>query len=102
MSAMAAAVVEYSLEQQYTPWLRSRAVTLLGLFGVVIGEAIRKAAILTAGDNFTHEMQTERRPNHMLITHGIYRCGWMMQMLGDNIGCLTRSTTATQLRCCCK
>jgi hypothetical protein len=29
---------------------------------------------VTAASNFTHDIQTVKRPTHTLITHGIYRC----------------------------
>ena len=47
-------------------------VQWLGLVLVVVGEALRKASILTARCNFTHVVQLTRRPGHTLVTHGVY------------------------------
>ena len=44
----------------------------LGLALVILGEAVRKAGILTARHNFTHLVQLTRRPRHTLVTHGVY------------------------------
>lgn len=38
---------------------------------------------VTAGSNFTHALQFQRRDMHVLITHGIYRCE-------RSLGCLNR------------
>ena len=47
-------------------------VQWLGLVLVILGEALRKAGILTARRHFTHTVQTTRRPGHTLVTHGVY------------------------------
>jgi protein-S-isoprenylcysteine O-methyltransferase len=43
-----------------------------GMVIVVVGQAIRSAAMMTAGESFNHLIQTRRKANHVLITHGIY------------------------------
>ena len=40
---------------------------------IILGEMIRKAGMLTARRNFTHDVQIYRRDGHVLITSGIYR-----------------------------
>ncbi|WP_114750834.1 methyltransferase family protein [Pleomorphovibrio marinus] len=44
----------------------------LGLVGMCIGLSLRWTAILQAGKSFTHELRTEKEPNHQLITSGVY------------------------------
>jgi protein-S-isoprenylcysteine O-methyltransferase len=44
----------------------------LGVVMVVMGQAIRSLAMMTAGESFNHLIQTRRKSNHVLITHGIY------------------------------
>lgn len=47
-------------------------VQLLGLTLVIIGQVCRTAAMVTAGTNFHHFVQTKQREGHRLVTHGIY------------------------------
>jgi len=90
---MALACAEYALEWQLAPNTKARScllgcrrcthapaqgapalepVQLLGLALLILGEAVRKAGILTARHNFTHVVQLSRRPRHTLVTHGVY------------------------------
>ncbi|KAK9916461.1 hypothetical protein WJX75_002863 [Coccomyxa subellipsoidea] len=59
---------------------------------IIVGELIRKIAMVTAKHNFTHVLQSERRDNHVLVKHGIYRYfrhpgyfGWFLWMLGTQV-----------------
>jgi protein-S-isoprenylcysteine O-methyltransferase len=45
---------------------------LLGLTLVIVGQACRTAAMVTAGTNFHHFVQTKQREGHQLVTRGIY------------------------------
>ncbi|KAL7978573.1 hypothetical protein Chor_005555 [Crotalus horridus] len=45
-----------------------------GLLMVVLGDCLRKAAMLTAGSNFNHIVQNEKSESHRLVTRGVY--GW--------------------------
>ena len=47
----------------------------VGLLAVVVGEALRLAAVLTARENFTHMVRFTRAPTHQLVTTGVY--GWL-------------------------
>ncbi|KAD6119764.1 hypothetical protein E3N88_11035 [Mikania micrantha] len=47
-------------------------ISNLGLLMVVVGEIIRKLAIITAGRAFTHLIQRYHEEHHKLITHGVY------------------------------
>lgn len=73
-AAMAAGVTEYLLEERFIPQLKQHhAVSYMGLALVILGEGIRKMAMVTAASNFTHEIQHVRRAQHTLVTTGIYR-----------------------------
>jgi len=48
-------------------------VTWMGLLGVIVAQTIRCVAMATAGESFNHYIQTSKKDNHKLITHGIYR-----------------------------
>lgn len=51
-------------------------LTLQSLIGLLLtfgGSAIRIAALFTAKHNFTHEIAEEKKPEHVLVTEGIYK-----------------------------
>ncbi|XP_051121949.1 protein-S-isoprenylcysteine O-methyltransferase A-like isoform X3 [Andrographis paniculata] len=91
--AMLCALLEYSLEAHFFPgmkqhWLISNA----GLAMVVLGELIRKAAIITAGRSFTHLIRRNHEEHHKLVTHGIYAfvrhpsyCGFLIWAVGTQV-----------------
>jgi protein-S-isoprenylcysteine O-methyltransferase len=71
--AMIFSLVEYFIEIAFFPGLKELWwVSNLGLGMVIIGEIIRKTAIITAGQAFTHLIRISRAEDHKLITHGIY------------------------------
>ncbi|KAJ7953681.1 Protein-S-isoprenylcysteine O-methyltransferase [Quillaja saponaria] len=72
--AMVFSLLEYSIEILLFMGLKEYwFISNLGLAMVVIGEIIRKMAIITAGEAFTHLIRTHPEEHHRLITHGIYR-----------------------------
>lgn len=72
--AMACSLLEYLVEIILFPGLKEFWwISNLGLAMVVIGETIRKTAILTAGQAFTHLIRVYHDDDHKLVTHGIYR-----------------------------
>lgn len=72
--AMFFSLVEYLVEIVMFPeWKEQWVISNLGLAMVVIGEIIRIAAIITAGQAFTHLIKIYHEEHHQLITHGIYR-----------------------------
>ena len=78
--SMTVAALEYGLEARFLPviktgWPGAAAVAAAGLALVVAGEALRKAAILTARGAFTHVIRRHRAVEHRLVTHGVYG-GW--------------------------
>lgn len=92
-AAMAAALLEHALWAWLLPWLhRLDAVALAGLALVVLGEALRKAAMVTAKGAFTHKIRVQRSPEHQLVTHGVYRhvrhpgyLGWFLWSVGTQV-----------------
>ena len=40
---------------------------------VLLGETMRKAAMWTARDNFSHKIAHTKEDSHELVTHGVYR-----------------------------
>lgn len=74
---MAAGVAEFAAEAAAAPRLKcgpaGRALSAAGLALLLAGEALRKAAMVTAAANFTHDIAAVKRPSHTLVTHGVYR-----------------------------
>ena len=71
--AMLFSVLEYFIEIVLFPELKEQwLISNFGLAMVVIGESMRKIAIITAGKSFTHLIRTYPDDQHKLITHGIY------------------------------
>ena len=46
---------------------------VLGVIVVVVAQVIRSWSMKTCGESFNHFIQTERKDNHRLVTHGIYK-----------------------------
>ena len=70
---MMCGLVEYVIEGFLFPELKSmEGVSYIGLSLVVLGEVIRKSAIITAAKNFTHDIKLEYHESHELVIHGIY------------------------------
>jgi protein-S-isoprenylcysteine O-methyltransferase len=82
--AMAASFAEYFIELWLFPEMKGiRLFAWLGVLATAIGQGIRLAALITAGHNFTHDIAEKKRPEHKLVTTGIYNyirhpgyCGW--------------------------
>jgi len=74
--AAVASWIEYLVE--YLIYPNMKALSLLSFIGLILvagGEVMRKAAMITAGSNFTHEVAHRKRYNHELVTTGVY--GWV-------------------------
>uniref|UniRef100_A0A1D1Z7Y9 Protein-S-isoprenylcysteine O-methyltransferase n=1 Tax=Anthurium amnicola TaxID=1678845 RepID=A0A1D1Z7Y9_9ARAE len=88
--AMVCSLLEYTLEIIAFPELKEKwGLSNSGLMMVFIGEMIRKAAVLTAGRAFTHNIKIYHQEHHHLVTHGIYRfirhpgyCGFFIWATG--------------------
>jgi protein-S-isoprenylcysteine O-methyltransferase len=47
-------------------------VVILGIAMVVVGQAVRSFAMVQAGTNFNHLVQSKKREDHELVTTGLY------------------------------
>ncbi|KAL5700884.1 protein-S-isoprenylcysteine O-methyltransferase [Ranunculus cassubicifolius] len=91
--AMGFSILEYVIELFLFPEIKEYWwISNIGLGLVLIGEVIRKLAIITAGRSFTHLIRTRRDDGHQLITHGVYRfirhpgyCGFFIWAVGTQI-----------------
>ncbi|KAI3863290.1 hypothetical protein MKX03_009647 [Papaver bracteatum] len=71
--AMGCCILEYLFEYALFPQLKELWwISNIGLIMVVIGEIIRKVAIITAGRAFTHLIKIYHEDHHELVTYGIY------------------------------
>uniref|UniRef100_A0A0D3FZT7 Protein-S-isoprenylcysteine O-methyltransferase n=1 Tax=Oryza barthii TaxID=65489 RepID=A0A0D3FZT7_9ORYZ len=71
---MSFAMLEHLTEALLFPELKEYwFVSYVGLVMVIIGEVIRKLAVVTAGRSFTHVIRIHYEDQHKLITHGVYR-----------------------------
>ncbi|CAK6974419.1 protein-S-isoprenylcysteine O-methyltransferase [Scomber scombrus] len=85
--------VEFSVEKLIVPDMKQlNWLGLLGLFMVLCGEGLRKAAMLTAGSNFNHIVQNEKAQSHVLVTDGVYSyfrhpsyVGWFYWSIGTQV-----------------
>lgn len=91
--AMMFSFLEYFVEILLFPELKEYWwVSNVGLLMVIVGEIIRKLAIITAGRAFTHLIRTSHEEHHNLVTHGIYKfvrhpgyCGFLIWSVGTQI-----------------
>lgn len=72
--AMLFSLGEYLIESYFFPGLKMYWwVSNSGLVMVVVGEILRKLAIITAGKAFTHLIKRRREEDHNLVTSGVYK-----------------------------
>lgn len=72
-AAALVAWVEFWVEYVWAPQLKGNGVAIAaGLVLVVVGQYFRAAAMWTAGEAFTHQIQTDRREEHSVVQHGVY------------------------------
>ncbi|EEA25990.1 farnesyl cysteine-carboxyl methyltransferase [Talaromyces marneffei ATCC 18224] len=74
-SAIVECVVSHYLFGSSTSPILRTVSTILLLFGIlcmVVGQTVRTLAMATAGSNFNHIVQVQRREGHVLVTGGIY------------------------------
>lgn len=68
------------------------SIVILGTVICLLGEMIRKGAMFTAWNNFTHLVRDRKVEGHILITHGLYSicrhpgyAGWFWWSVGTQI-----------------
>lgn len=91
--ALIGSSLEYILSLLFLPECKKfNIISLFGLSIAIIGEIIRKTAMFTAGQNFTHIISTDKKPEHKLVTYGIYSyfrhpsySGWFYWAVGTQI-----------------
>jgi protein-S-isoprenylcysteine O-methyltransferase len=58
---------------RYISWISlSPWVSFVGFFVLITAQMIRSIAMATAAESFNHLIQTSKKQNHVLVTHGIY------------------------------
>ena len=94
-AAMLVSWLEYVLINYFFSGLKAGLclLTYTGLFICLVGELIRKLAMLHAGRNFNHLVQSHKSRDHKLVTTGIYGwarhpsyLGWFLWSLGTQVG----------------
>lgn len=74
-AAMTIGMLEYWIERMIfknSSWKGFNIVSIIGLLLVIIGQTIRTLSMFTAKSNFSHMIEEEKRPQHKLVTTGIY------------------------------
>jgi protein-S-isoprenylcysteine O-methyltransferase len=97
--ALLASWVEFMLEVLFVPQLKGPAgVTGKLIFGLgvglmVMGQAFRSGAMVTAKSNFTHLISVNKVPTHKLVTDGVYSYlrhpsyfGWFWWSIATQVG----------------
>ncbi|KAF7405541.1 hypothetical protein HZH66_004447 [Vespula vulgaris] len=85
--------IEFVIERYYFPEMKmASSVSYIGLTLSTLGELLRKSAMFTAKHNFNHIVQSAKKRNHELITHGIYGIfrhpsyvGWFYWAIGTQL-----------------
>lgn len=85
--------LEYLLWHYFLPDMKTiHEISYVGLALCTIGELLRKVAIWTARDNFTHLVQQEKTQTHLLVTYGVYSwfrhpsyVGWFYWCIGTQV-----------------
>lgn len=77
VAAFAFALTEYCLEYFLCLWKRSTPLITIcyavGLTGMVLGDGLRKLAMVQNAVGFTHKIATVRKEEHKLVSSGVYR-----------------------------
>lgn len=91
--AAMASWLEFTIEAYAYPPLKDNIPILcVGVIICVVGEILRKSAIITANSNFNHIVQYQKARDHSLVTHGVYAymrhpsyAGWFWWSIGTQI-----------------
>ncbi|EGC30705.1 hypothetical protein DICPUDRAFT_58140 [Dictyostelium purpureum] len=71
--ALTISFFEYWIEWYFFPNMKTVSLWYIGAVFMVLGQVVRSLAMNTAGSNFTHIVQEEKRETHELVTTGIYK-----------------------------
>ena len=71
-AAVLSSWTEYSLRFIFVPHWNSTWVSVIGLVLTIFSQSLRSLAMTTASESFNHIIQTSRKQNHVLVTHGVY------------------------------
>ena len=93
-AAMLLSWLEFTAINYFLPDFKDNLslVTYAGLLICIMGEVIRKLAMLHAGRNFNHLVQSHKSRDHKLVTTGIYAwsrhpsyVGWFLWSVGTQV-----------------
>ena len=72
-AALLSSTCEFWLRFWFWPsFCQSLTVCLVGLSMVILAQILRSLAMATCAASFNHKIQTTKKDNHMLVTHGMY------------------------------
>lgn len=73
-AAHAFGLLEFLVEGAFVPyWKQVRALQVLGVLLLVLGQVVRSLAMVHASTNFSHTVASAKRDDHVLVTHGVYQ-----------------------------
>ncbi len=92
-AAAIASWTEYFIEAYFMPTKAPLGIiSISGIALCTMGEIIRKTAMAQAGTNFNHVVQSDRDPDHKLVTSGLFGlmrhpsyAGWFMWSVGTQV-----------------
>lgn len=60
-----------------------------GVIVAILAQSVRTIAMITCGESFNHLIQTAKKDNHVLITHGMYVLFiLLLQLIYRRVHCL--------------
>jgi protein-S-isoprenylcysteine O-methyltransferase len=72
--AVGATIVEYFIERFLFPSMKGIwIITFVGFLVALMGQVMRTLSMYTAGSNFNHHIQEEKKDDHKLVTFGVYQ-----------------------------
>lgn len=85
--------LEFFTERYFFPAMKiPTPIAYFGLVVCILGDSLRKLAMITARHNFNHIVQYEKADDHQLVTHGIYKLcrhpsyvGWFYWSIGTQV-----------------
>jgi protein-S-isoprenylcysteine O-methyltransferase len=70
-AALLSSTIEFWTRFLLFPSFRSSSITIFGLGLVLLAQTCRSLAMATCGESFNHRIQTSKKKNHVLVTHGM-------------------------------